>query len=101
MKDSKGDKISDSIIIPNHVAIIMDGNGRWAEKKSLPRKTGHKSGIKPAKEIIKACMQKGISSLTLFIFSAENWSRPTEEVNWIMDLFLNSLKTKSFNLSLP
>ena len=80
--------------IPDHIAIIMDGNGRWAEKKSLPRKTSHKSGIKPAKEIIKACMQKGISSLTLFIFSAEDWSRPTEEVNWIMDLFLNSLKTE-------
>tara|TARA_B100001250_G_scaffold179182_1_gene154036 strand:+ start:2294 stop:3037 length:744 start_codon:yes stop_codon:yes gene_type:complete len=87
-----GDPMNNSI--PNHIAIIMDGNGRWAEGNSLPRKSGHKSGVDPAKEIIKACMKKGIPSLTLFIFSAENWSRPIEEVNWIMDLFLNSLNTE-------
>ncbi|MEW5758569.1 MAG: isoprenyl transferase [Candidatus Omnitrophota bacterium] len=73
--------------IPKHVAIIMDGNGRWAKKRNLPRFAGHKQGIDNIKEIIKAAKDLGIGILTLFAFSTENWSRPKDEV----DMLMNSL----------
>ncbi|QMT61185.1 MULTISPECIES: isoprenyl transferase [unclassified Legionella] len=78
--------------IPQHVAIIMDGNGRWAESRGLPRIEGHKAGVESVKKMIRCCMTKGIPCLSLFAFSSENWSRPVEEVNFLMELFLESLR---------
>lgn len=70
-----------------HVAIIMDGNGRWAQKRGLPRSLGHKSGVKTVKRIIESCKDLHVPCLTLFAFSSENWSRPRDEVSLLMDLF--------------
>lgn len=78
--------------IPQHVAIIMDGNGRWAEHRDLPRLEGHKAGVESVRKIISACLEHHISYLSLFAFSSENWSRPIEEVNFLMELFLQSLQ---------
>lgn len=71
----------------NHIAIIMDGNGRWAQKRGMPRSLGHKSGVKTVKHIIESCRELQLPCLTLFAFSSENWSRPKEEVSLLMDLF--------------
>jgi len=73
---------------PKHVAIICDGNGRWATKRGLPRSLGHREGAKAAKEIVKVCKETGVEYLTLYLFSTENWSRPQEEVNYLMNLFI-------------
>lgn len=78
--------------IPQHIAIIMDGNGRWAENRGLPRVEGHKVGVAAVKKIITSCLEKNIPCLSLFAFSSENWSRPIEEVNFLMELFIQSLK---------
>ena len=85
--------------VPNHVAIIMDGNGRWAKLRKLPRTAGHKEGVKAAQEVIKACGEAGIKYLTLFAFSSENWKRPKNEVSALMDLFLRSLENEVQNLA--
>ncbi|MES2141452.1 MAG: isoprenyl transferase [Pseudomonadota bacterium] len=77
---------------PRHLAIIMDGNGRWAKKRHLPRLLGHQEGLKVVRKIVKKCGELGIEVLTLFAFSSENWQRPAEEVNHLMTLFLNTLK---------
>ena len=74
-----------------HVAIIMDGNGRWAQGRSLPRTAGHHAGVKAARAVIEACKPNKIKNLTLFAFSSENWQRPEEEVSTLMELFLNTL----------
>jgi undecaprenyl diphosphate synthase len=76
---------------PRHVAIIMDGNGRWANRRRLPRFAGHKAGVETVKEVVRACGQKGIEVLTLFAFSSENWRRPEEEVGFLMGLFMTAL----------
>jgi undecaprenyl diphosphate synthase len=78
--------------IPEHVAIIMDGNGRWAKKRGLPRAAGHKIGIESVRDIVETCSQLGIKFLTLYTFSTENWKRPKEEVSTLMRLLLKSLK---------
>lgn len=78
--------------IPRHVAIIMDGNGRWAQKKGLPRVAGHKAGVETVRSVIQACAEKGIEVLTLFAFSSENWRRPKKEVSLLMSLFLTALQ---------
>lgn len=78
--------------IPHHVAIIMDGNGRWAEKQGLPRVAGHKAGVETVRAVIQACAEKGIKVLTLFAFSSENWRRPKKEVSLLMSLFLVALQ---------
>ncbi len=78
--------------IPRHVAIIMDGNGRWARQKHLPRHAGHREGVKSVRRIVEACKSKGIQALTLFAFSSENWRRPQKEVGLLMELFLHTLK---------
>ncbi|MFA5094365.1 MAG: isoprenyl transferase [Candidatus Omnitrophota bacterium] len=70
--------------IPLHIAVIMDGNGRWAKKRGLPRAMGHREGLKSVREIIKTCRELGIKFLTLYAFSAENWKRPKEEVDTLM-----------------
>lgn len=77
--------------LPKHIAIVMDGNGRWAQERGLPRFEGHKAGIKTVKDIIKRCMEKKIPTLSLFAFSSENWSRPKEEVDFLMSLFVEAI----------
>ena len=78
--------------VPRHVAIIMDGNGRWAKRRFLPRVAGHRRGVETVREVVKACIERGIPYLTLFAFSSENWRRPPEEVSFLMQLFLRSLE---------
>lgn len=77
---------------PRHVAIIMDGNGRWAKQRHLPRIAGHQAGIEAVRGIVRGCAAKGIDTLTLFAFSSENWRRPEQEVSMLMDLFLKALQ---------
>lgn len=86
-------------IVPKHVAIIMDGNGRWAKNRKLPRTAGHNEGVKTAQNIIKASGEAGVKYLTLFAFSSENWNRPRAEVSSLMDLFLRSLENEVNNLN--
>jgi ribosome recycling factor len=78
--------------VPRHVAIIMDGNGRWARKRLLPRFAGHHRGVETVRAMVKACLDRGIEYLTLFAFSSENWRRPQEEVSLLMQLFMRALK---------
>ena len=77
--------------IPNHIAIVMDGNGRWASQRFLPRIAGHKKGVDSLRRCVKACADRGVAVLTVFAFSSENWSRPAEEVSGLMDLFAMAL----------
>src|SRR5450756_3126236 len=74
--------------IPRHIAIIMDGNGRWAKQRMLPRAAGHKRGVEIVREVVKACAARGVEYLTLFAFSSENWRRPAEEVSMLKQLFI-------------
>ncbi len=78
--------------IPRHVAIIMDGNGRWAKKRFLPRIAGHRKGVETLREVIKACAAHGVENLTVFAFSSENWRRPADEVSFLMQLFMTALE---------
>lgn len=78
--------------MPRHVAIIMDGNGRWATKRFLPRVAGHVKGVEAVRDIVEACSQRGIEYLTLFAFSSENWRRPADEVSLLMRLFMTALE---------
>jgi undecaprenyl diphosphate synthase len=78
--------------IPRHVAVIMDGNGRWARKRSLPRHAGHRAGVKSVRAIVENSARQGVEYLTLFAFSSENWRRPEEEVGMLMSLFLEALR---------
>ena len=78
--------------IPRHVAIIMDGNGRWASKRMMPRVAGHSEGLSAVRKIVQECRRIGVEYLTVFAFSSENWRRPPEEVGFLMKLFLKSLK---------
>ena len=80
--------------LPEHVAIIMDGNGRWATRKGLPRSFGHNKGVSVLKEIIKASKKLGCKVLTVYAFSTENWTRPTTEVNFLINLFSEVLKNE-------
>jgi undecaprenyl diphosphate synthase len=77
---------------PKHIAIIMDGNGRWAQNRYLPRIAGHKQGVETVRGVIKSCIERNIPYLTLFAFSSENWRRPTDEVTSLMQLFLGALE---------
>lgn len=74
-----------------HIAIVMDGNGRWAKQRMLPRHAGHRAGVKAVRRTVEACVELGIRTLTLFAFSSENWGRPTEEVQKLMTLFVEAL----------
>jgi undecaprenyl diphosphate synthase len=78
--------------VPRHVAIIMDGNGRWAKKRFLPRFTGHGKGVEAVRDTVAACINRGVEYLTLFAFSSENWRRPAEEVGLLMQLFVRALE---------
>jgi undecaprenyl diphosphate synthase len=73
--------------LPKHIAIVMDGNGRWAKQHNLPRMAGHRAGLKAARKIIKLCREHNITALTLFAFGSDNWQRPKQEVNHLLDLF--------------
>ncbi|WP_255358039.1 isoprenyl transferase [Thiomicrospira sp. XS5] len=85
--------------IPKHIAIIMDGNGRWAKQRFLPRFVGHQKGVNAVKRVVKRCGEIGVESLTLFAFSTENWKRPEEEVNKLMGLFLMALQKEVSKLN--
>ena len=91
------DKI-DKSNIPSHIGIIMDGNGRWAKKRMLPRSFGHKAGVETIRDIVKACNELKVEYLTLYAFSTENWNRPEEEVSALMKLLLEYLKKETKEL---
>ncbi|MCB5187435.1 isoprenyl transferase [Methylobacillus caricis] len=78
--------------IPQHIAVIMDGNGRWAKKRFLPRVAGHKRGVEVVREVVRQCANSGVKYLTLFAFSSENWRRPSDEVSFLMGLFMEALQ---------
>ncbi len=83
--------MTDTRAVPHHVAIVMDGNGRWASQRFLPRIAGHKQGVEALKRIVRASAQRGIAVLTVFAFSSENWNRPAEEVSGLMELLAMAL----------
>lgn len=79
-------------LIPKHIAIIMDGNGRWARNRFMPRMAGHQQGVETVRGVIKACIERNVAYLTLFAFSSENWRRPAEEISFLMQLFTGALE---------
>ena len=85
--------------IPQHIAVIMDGNGRWANRRFLPRLAGHKQGVESLRRCARACVQRGVQVLTVFAFSSENWNRPEEEVSGLMGLLANALAKEVQQLS--
>jgi undecaprenyl diphosphate synthase len=85
--------------MPRHVCIIMDGNGRWAEKRLMPRTFGHRKGVEITRRAIEFFAREGVRNLTLFAFSSENWNRPDEEVSTLMELFMHSLRANSSELN--
>lgn len=85
-------QVPTTVAVPRHVAVIMDGNGRWAKKRFLPRVAGHVKGVELVREMVRACLERGIPYLTLFAFSSENWRRPQEEVTLLMQLFVKALE---------
>ncbi len=91
-RSSSTQDIPEASLVPSHVAIIMDGNGRWATSRYLPRVAGHAKGVEAVRGIVKACVSRGIRYLTLFAFSSENWRRPAEEVSLLMRLFSTALE---------
>ena len=95
---SSTQSIPDSGEIPNHVAVIMDGNGRWARKRFLPRVAGHKRGVETVRALVKQCAKLNVKYLTLFAFSSENWRRPDDEVSFLMGLFMDALKREVVKL---
>ncbi|MCC8992756.1 MAG: isoprenyl transferase [Candidatus Contendobacter sp.] len=80
--------------LPRHIAIVMDGNGRWAQQRALPRTAGHRQGAKAVRRVVQACSERGIEALTLFAFSSENWRRPQWEVDVLMKLFAATLRSE-------
>src|SRR6476469_7840392 len=84
--------IPESCSVPRHVAIIMDGNGRWANRRLLPRVAGHRKGVEALRAAVRASIEQGVEYLTVFAFSSENWRRPQDEVSILMDLFLRALE---------
>ena len=83
---------------PRHVAVIMDGNGRWAERRGLPRAAGHRAGVKAARVLVEHSVKRGVGTVTIFAFSSENWSRPAEEVGVLMQLFVEGLQREATDL---
>src|SRR5512138_707410 len=84
--------------VPRHVAIIMDGNGRWAKQRLLPRVAGHRRGVEAVRATVRTCIERGVEFLTLFAFSSENWRRPADEVSILMQLFLRTLEQEVVKL---
>jgi len=87
--------MAESASVPRHIAVIMDGNGRWANSRGLPRKAGHRAGAEAVREAVEICQDLGIEYLTLYAFSSENWNRPQDEVDSLMKLLERFLKTKA------
>jgi undecaprenyl diphosphate synthase len=85
--------------VPRHVAVIMDGNNRWAKRRMLPGVAGHKAGVSAVRAVIKVCAEAGVEVLTLFAFSSENWQRPADEVSALMELFLGALRREARRLN--
>jgi undecaprenyl diphosphate synthase len=85
--------------VPHHIAIVMDGNGRWANRRFLPRVAGHKQGVDALHECVKACVERGVKVLTVFAFSSENWERPADEVSGLMELLAKALAREVAQLS--
>ncbi|MCZ2134048.1 MAG: di-trans,poly-cis-decaprenylcistransferase [Burkholderiales bacterium] len=79
-------------VVPRHIAVVMDGNGRWAQRRLLPRVAGHKQGVHAVRSLIRAARERGVEVLTVFAFSSENWQRPPDEVSFLMDLLLRALR---------
>ncbi len=88
----------DTPAVPRHIAIIMDGNGRWATKRRLPRVAGHSKGVEVVRTMVQACVERGVEYLTLFAFSSENWRRPADEVSFLMRLFAMALEREVAHL---
>lgn len=84
--------------VPRHIAIVMDGNGRWARKRLMPRQAGHRAGAEAVRRVVETAGNMGVEALTLFAFSSENWSRPTEEISVLMELFMRTLEKESARL---
>ena len=84
--------IPETSTVPRHIAIIMDGNGRWAKQRLLPRVAGHRKGVEAVRATVRSCIERGVDFLTLFAFSSENWRRPADEVSILMQLFLRALE---------
>lgn len=99
----KKSKVSDEVIDlrpkPEHVAVVMDGNGRWANRRGLSRIAGHKKGVDAVKLLIKGCLKHQIPNLSIFAFSSENWNRPKDEVSALMDLLVNAFQTQTEKLN--
>ena len=85
--------------IPAHIAIVMDGNGRWAEKRNRPRTFGHQAGLKALRKVVEHSGKRGVKELTVFAFSSENWNRPQKEVSRLMELFMRALDRESKELN--
>ena len=85
-------QVPQAVAVPRHLAIIMDGNGRWARKRLMPRFSGHAKGVEMVRETVRSCLERGVEFLTLFAFSSENWRRPPEEVSLLMQLFVKALE---------
>ena len=85
---------TETVVLPKHVAVVMDGNGRWANKRHLPRVAGHKAGVNATRRIVENCARSNIKALTIFAFSSENWNRPRSEVSSIMELFVSTISAE-------
>ena len=85
-------QVPEVVAVPRHIAIIMDGNGRWAKKRFMPRVAGHVKGVEMVREAVRACLERNVQYLTLFAFSSENWRRPQDEVSFLMQLFVKALE---------
>src|SRR5699024_1946866 len=84
--------IPDASSVPRHLAVIMDGNGRWATQRYLPRSAGHARGVQAVRRLVESCGKRGVEYVTLFAFSSENWRRPADEVSLLMRLFIQTLE---------
>ena len=98
MTASSTQSVPDASRVPRHIAVIMDGNGRWATRRYLPRVAGHKRGVEAVREAVRSCIERGVEYLTLFAFSSENWRRPEEEVSVLMQLFVMVLEQEVVKL---
>jgi undecaprenyl diphosphate synthase len=93
------ERVAQGAVLPRHVAVIMDGNGRWAQARRLPRLAGHRAGVRPVRETVRACAELGVEVLTLYAFSVENWARPRAEVNGLMQALKETLKREQKELN--